>query len=75
MAFCFLVSLVTSPPSNIVVLLWKRKVVAPPPCFLALLYDSAGRMGNGANSLQLSRNCGICLQELRVLREEIRAYR
>ena len=73
MAFCFLVSLVTSPPSNIVVLLWKRKVCAPPPCFLALLYDSAGRMGNGAKFVQLSLNCGMCSQELRVLHEEIRA--
>jgi hypothetical protein len=70
----FLVSLVTSPPSNIVVLLWKRKVFAPPPCFLALLYDSAGRMGNGAKFVQFNRNCGICFQELRVLHEEIRAY-
>jgi hypothetical protein len=70
----FLVNLATAPPSNIVVLLWKRKVCAPPPCFLALLYDSAGHMGNGAKCVQLSLNCGICFQELRVLHEEIRAY-
>ena len=74
MPFCFLVSLVTSPPSNILVLLWKRKDFAQPPCILPLLYDSAGRMGNGAKFMQLGRNCGICFQELRVLHEEIRAY-
>ena len=74
MDIVFLCSLMAAPPSKILVLLWKRNVFAPPPCFLALLYDSPGCVGNGANSLQLSRNCGICLQELRAFHEEIRAY-